>query len=133
MNVNNVRWNNSTPWWHFHSSETWKFENVNPLVELSYISHSKPWVIIIIFSSMLYIQRLFCIVLYGWQTFIVCIIMDLYLYFIMLEITLLIFYCIFICSILLGFFWVSRWLGIKIMCQSGATCQSMDCCFSELV
>ena len=24
------------------------------------------------------------------------------------------------------------WLGIRIMCQSGATCLSADCCFSEL-
>ena len=24
------------------------------------------------------------------------------------------------------------WLGIKIMCPSGATCLSADCCFSEL-
>jgi len=24
------------------------------------------------------------------------------------------------------------WLGIRIMCQSGTTCQSADCCFSEL-
>ena len=25
------------------------------------------------------------------------------------------------------------WLGIRIMCSSGATCLSVDCCFSELV
>jgi len=24
------------------------------------------------------------------------------------------------------------WLGIRIMCHSGATCLSADCCFSEL-
>ena len=24
------------------------------------------------------------------------------------------------------------WLGIRIMCPSGATCLSADCCFSEL-
>jgi hypothetical protein len=24
------------------------------------------------------------------------------------------------------------WLGIRIMCPSGATCLCMDCCFSEL-
>ena len=24
------------------------------------------------------------------------------------------------------------WLGIRIMCPSGVTCISMDCCFSEL-
>ena len=24
------------------------------------------------------------------------------------------------------------WLGIRIMCQSGAKCLSADCCFSEL-
>ena len=24
------------------------------------------------------------------------------------------------------------WLGIRIMCPSGATCLSTDCCFSEL-
>ena len=24
------------------------------------------------------------------------------------------------------------WLGIRIMCPSGATCLSVDCCFSEL-
>ena len=24
------------------------------------------------------------------------------------------------------------WLGIRIMCLSGATCLSVDCCFSEL-
>ena len=24
------------------------------------------------------------------------------------------------------------WIGSKIMCPSGATCLSMDCCFSEL-
>jgi len=26
----------------------------------------------------------------------------------------------------------SGWLGIRIMCPSGATCLSADCCFSEL-
>jgi hypothetical protein len=26
----------------------------------------------------------------------------------------------------------SGWLGIRIMCQSGATCLTADCCFSEL-
>jgi len=25
------------------------------------------------------------------------------------------------------------WLGIRIMCLSGATCLSADCCFSEIV
>ena len=24
------------------------------------------------------------------------------------------------------------WLGIRMMCSSGATCLSVDCCFSEL-
>ena len=24
------------------------------------------------------------------------------------------------------------WLGIRLMCQSGATCLAADCCFSEL-
>ena len=27
----------------------------------------------------------------------------------------------------------SEWPGMRIMCQSGATCISTDCCFSELV
>ena len=26
----------------------------------------------------------------------------------------------------------TSWLGIRIMCPSGATCLSADCCFSEL-
>jgi hypothetical protein len=26
----------------------------------------------------------------------------------------------------------TNWLGIRIMCQSGATCLSADCCFSVL-
>ena len=26
----------------------------------------------------------------------------------------------------------TEWLGIRIMCQRGATCLSADCCFSEL-
>jgi hypothetical protein len=25
-----------------------------------------------------------------------------------------------------------RWLGIRLICQSGATCLPVDCCFSEL-
>jgi len=27
---------------------------------------------------------------------------------------------------------MSDWLEISIMCQSGTTCPSADCCFSEL-
>jgi len=29
-------------------------------------------------------------------------------------------------------FYFNDWLRIRIMCPSGATCLSADCCFSEL-
>jgi hypothetical protein len=33
---------------------------------------------------------------------------------------------------IVGIFPKTGWLGIRIMCLSGATCLLADCCFSEL-